>query len=125
VAWSERFISYSIEDEHSLILEGWQLLPGFLAEIPFAKGAATEFQRRSAGTSSNRSSRPKENTEPGSALPFPRPLSNVTGAEFASGVVSHPARLAPHFASRCRRTTVQTPIAIGWIKRLLDLTTFE
>jgi 2-phosphoglycerate kinase len=32
------FISYAIEDEHSLILEGWQLLPGFLAEIPFAKG---------------------------------------------------------------------------------------
>jgi hypothetical protein len=33
------FISYAIEDEHSLILEGWQLLPGFLAEIPFAKRA--------------------------------------------------------------------------------------
>jgi hypothetical protein len=33
------FISYAIEDEHSLILEGWQLLPGFLAEIPLAKGA--------------------------------------------------------------------------------------
>lgn len=28
------FIDYAIEDEHTLILEGWQLLPRFLAEIP-------------------------------------------------------------------------------------------
>ena len=31
------FIDYAIEDEHTLILEGWQLLPRFLAEIPFAE----------------------------------------------------------------------------------------
>ncbi len=31
------FIDYAIEDEHTLILEGWQLLPRFLAEIPSAK----------------------------------------------------------------------------------------
>ena len=31
------FIDYAIEDEHTLILEGWQLLPRFLAEIPAAK----------------------------------------------------------------------------------------
>lgn len=31
------FIDYAIEDEHSLILEGWQLLPGLLAEIPSAE----------------------------------------------------------------------------------------
>jgi 2-phosphoglycerate kinase len=31
------FIKYAIEDEHSLILEGWQLLPHFLAEIPSAE----------------------------------------------------------------------------------------
>ena len=28
------FINYAINDEHTLILEGWQLLPRFLAEIP-------------------------------------------------------------------------------------------
>lgn len=31
------FIDYAIEDEHTLILEGWQLLPRFLAEIPLAE----------------------------------------------------------------------------------------
>ena len=31
------FIDYAIKDEHSLILEGWQLLPRFLAEIPSAE----------------------------------------------------------------------------------------
>jgi hypothetical protein len=31
------FIGYAIEDEHTLILEGWQLLPRFLAEIPLAE----------------------------------------------------------------------------------------
>ena len=31
------FIDYAVEDEHSLILEGWQLLPHFLAEIPAAE----------------------------------------------------------------------------------------
>ena len=31
------FIDYAIEDEHTLILEGWQLLPRFLAEIPSAE----------------------------------------------------------------------------------------
>ena len=31
------FIDYAIEDEHTLILEGWQLLPHFLAEIPSAE----------------------------------------------------------------------------------------
>lgn len=31
------FIDYAIEDEHGLILEGWQLLPRFLAAIPPAK----------------------------------------------------------------------------------------
>ena len=30
------FIKYAIEDEHSLILEGWQILPHFLDEIPSA-----------------------------------------------------------------------------------------
>lgn len=31
------FINYAIEDEHTLILEGWQLLPRFLAEFPFER----------------------------------------------------------------------------------------
>jgi 2-phosphoglycerate kinase len=31
------FIDYAIQDEHTLILEGWQLLPRFLAEIPSAQ----------------------------------------------------------------------------------------
>src|SRR5580698_7767520 len=31
------FIDYAIEDEHTLILEGWQLLPRLLAEIPLAE----------------------------------------------------------------------------------------
>jgi 2-phosphoglycerate kinase len=31
------FIDYAIQDEHNLILEGWQLLPRFLAEIPSAE----------------------------------------------------------------------------------------
>jgi 2-phosphoglycerate kinase len=31
------FIDYAIEDEHTLILEGWQLLPRFLDEIPLAE----------------------------------------------------------------------------------------
>lgn len=30
----KNFINYAIEDEHSLILEGWQLLPRFLTEVP-------------------------------------------------------------------------------------------
>ena len=33
------FIDYAIEDEHTLILEGWQLLPRLLAEIPLAERA--------------------------------------------------------------------------------------
>ncbi len=28
------FINYAIEDEHDLVLEGWQILPRFLAELP-------------------------------------------------------------------------------------------
>jgi 2-phosphoglycerate kinase len=35
------FINYAIEDEHTLILEGWQLLPRFLAEIPAAQWSAS------------------------------------------------------------------------------------
>jgi 2-phosphoglycerate kinase len=31
------FIDYAIEDEHTLILEGWQLLPRFLAKIASAE----------------------------------------------------------------------------------------
>jgi hypothetical protein len=31
------FIDYAIQDEHALILEGWQLLPRFLAEFPAAE----------------------------------------------------------------------------------------
>ena len=31
------FIDYAIQDEHTLILEGWQLLPCFIAEIPPAQ----------------------------------------------------------------------------------------
>lgn len=34
------FINYAIEDEHTLILEGWQLLPHFLAEIPSIERSA-------------------------------------------------------------------------------------
>jgi hypothetical protein len=33
------FIDYAIEDKHTLILEGWQLLPRLLAEIPLAERA--------------------------------------------------------------------------------------
>jgi 2-phosphoglycerate kinase len=31
---NDRFIEYAIEDEHNLILEGWQLLPHFQVEVP-------------------------------------------------------------------------------------------
>ena len=31
------FINYAIEDEHQLILEGWQILPHLLQEVPSAK----------------------------------------------------------------------------------------
>ena len=37
----QNFIQYAIDDEHSLILEGWQLLPDLVNEVPSARVADT------------------------------------------------------------------------------------